>query len=88
MTCSLSFSLQMSEPITHMDTDNCMTIHRKRTSYFDCTAHLMCFVPSFKGNKLSFIVIIVAERISARLRIEDLFSQSTYVRAYVRTWGF
>jgi len=27
--CSLSFWLQMSEPITHMDTDNCMTIHHK-----------------------------------------------------------
>jgi len=30
----------MSEPITHMDTDNCMTIHHKGTSYFDSTAHL------------------------------------------------
>ena len=37
---SLSFWLQMSEPITHIDTDNCMTIHRKGTSYFDSTAHL------------------------------------------------
>ena len=34
MTCSLSFWLQMSEPITHIDTDNCMTIHHKGTSYF------------------------------------------------------
>ena len=25
MTCSLSFWLQMSEPITPLDTDNCMT---------------------------------------------------------------
>jgi len=56
----MSFWLQMSEPITHLDTDNCMTIHHhKGTSYFDSTAHLMCFVHSFKRNdKLSFIVII------------------------------
>jgi len=40
----------MSEPITYMDTDNCITIHRKVTSYFDSTAHLMCFVHSFKRN--------------------------------------
>ena len=40
MTCSLSFWLQMSEPITHIDTDNYMTIHHKGTSYFDSTAHL------------------------------------------------
>ena len=40
MTCSLSFWLQMSEPITHIDTDNCMTIHHKGTSYFHFTAHL------------------------------------------------
>ena len=39
MTCSLSFWLQMSEPITHIDTDNCMTIHHKGTGYFDSTAH-------------------------------------------------
>ena len=59
MTCSLSFWLQMSERITHMDTDNCMTIHHKGTSYFDSTAYLMCFIHSFKrNNKLSFIVII------------------------------
>jgi len=46
----------MSEPITHTDTDNCMTIHHKGTSYFDSTAHS---VHSFKGNdKLSLIVII------------------------------
>jgi len=50
MTRSLSFWLQMSEPITHMDTDNCMTIHCKGTSYFDSTAHLMCFVHSFKSS--------------------------------------
>ena len=43
MTC-LSFWLQMSEPITHIDTDNYMTIHPKGTSYFDSTTHLMCFV--------------------------------------------
>ena len=30
----------MSEPITHIDMDNCMTIHHKGTSYFDSTAHL------------------------------------------------
>jgi len=40
MSCSLSFWLQMSEPITHMDTDNCMTIHHKGTSYFDSTGNL------------------------------------------------
>jgi len=34
----------MSEPITHIDTDNYMTIHHKGTSYFDSTAHLMCFL--------------------------------------------
>jgi len=50
MARSLSFWLQMSEPITHMDTDNCMTIHCKGTSYFDSTAHLMCFVHSFKSS--------------------------------------
>ena len=33
----------MSDPITHIDTDNCMTIHHKGTSYFDSTAHLMWF---------------------------------------------
>ena len=26
MKCSLSFWLQMSEPITRMDTDNCVTV--------------------------------------------------------------
>ena len=43
MTYRLSFSdwLQMSEPITHMDTDDYMTIHHKGTSYFDSTAHFM-----------------------------------------------
>jgi len=40
----------MSEPITHIDTDNYMTIHHKRTSYFDFTAHLICFVYSFKRS--------------------------------------
>ena len=50
----------MSEPIRHLDTDNCMTIRHKGTSYFDSTAHLMCFVHSFKRNeKLSFIVILL-----------------------------
>jgi len=58
MTCSLSFWLQMSEPITHIDTDDCMTIiHHKGTIKllsFHCT-----FVHSFNRNdKLSFIVII------------------------------
>ena len=38
MTDSLSFWLQVSEPITHIDTDNYMTIHHKGTSYFDSTA--------------------------------------------------
>jgi len=50
MTYSLSFWLQISEPITHIDTDNYMTIHHKGTSYIDSTAHLMCFVYSFKRN--------------------------------------
>jgi len=27
----------MSEPITHIDMDNCMTIHHKGTGYFDST---------------------------------------------------
>ena len=61
MTYSLSFWLQMSEPITHMDTDNYITIHRKGTSYFDPIAYLVCLVHdhSFKRNdELSFIVII------------------------------
>jgi len=40
MTCSLSFWLQMSEPITHIDMDNCMPIHHKETRYLDSTAHL------------------------------------------------
>jgi len=43
MTYSLSFWLQMSEPIIHMDTDNYMTIHHKRASYYDCTAYLGVF---------------------------------------------
>jgi len=43
MTYSLSFWLQMSEPITHIDTDNYMTIHNKGTSYFDSTAHLISY---------------------------------------------
>jgi len=47
MTYSLSFWLQMSEPITHLDTDNYMTIHRKGTSYFDPAG---CFVRLFKRN--------------------------------------
>jgi len=49
MTCSLSFWLQMlSESITHIDTDNYMPIHHKGTSYFDSTAHLMCFATPLK----------------------------------------
>jgi len=52
MTCTLSFWLQMSEPIRHLDTDNYMTIHHKETSYFDSTAHLMCFVQPFKRNDI------------------------------------
>ena len=60
MTYSLSFWLQMSEPITHMDTDNYITIHRKGTSYFDPITNYVCLVHSFKRNdELSFIVIIV-----------------------------
>jgi len=50
MTKSLLFRLQMSEPITHIDTDNYVTIHHKETNYSDSTAHLMCFVYSFKRN--------------------------------------
>ena len=56
MTCSLSFWLQMSEPITHIDTDNCMTIHLKGTKllWFHCS-----FVHSLKRNdKLSLIMIV------------------------------
>ena len=41
MTYSLPFWLQMSESITPMDTDNYMTIHHKRTSYFDPSAYLV-----------------------------------------------
>ena len=44
MTYSLSFWLQMSEPITHMDKNNYMTIHHTGACYFDSIAHLMCFV--------------------------------------------
>ena len=59
MTYSLSFWLQMSEPITHMDTDNYITIHRKGTGYFDPAAYLVCFVHSFERNdELSFIVMV------------------------------
>jgi len=42
-----------------MDTDNYMTIriHHKGKSYFDSTAHLMCFVHLFKRNdELSFLI--------------------------------
>ena len=56
---SLTFWLQMSGPITHMDTDSYTTVHHRGTSYFHPAAHLMCFVHSFKRNdELSFIVII------------------------------
>ena len=59
MTYSLSFWLQMSEPIRHMDIDNYMTIHNKGTSYFDSTAYLVCFVHLFtRKDELLFIVII------------------------------
>ena len=58
MTCSLSFWLQMSEPITPMDTDNCMTIHHKGASYFDSTAHLMCL---FTPLLLMYSVIICVQ---------------------------
>ena len=44
---SLSFWLQMSGPITHMDTDNYTTIHHRGTSYFHPAAYLMCFAHSF-----------------------------------------
>jgi len=37
-----------------------MTIHHKGTSYFDSTAHLMCFVHSFNRNdKLSLIIAYI-----------------------------
>jgi len=39
MAFSLSFWLQMSEPITHMNTDNYMTIPHKGKSYFDSTEY-------------------------------------------------
>jgi len=39
MTCSLSLWLQMSEPVTHIGTDDCTTVHHKGTSYFDSTTH-------------------------------------------------
>ena len=59
MTCSLLFWLQMSEPTTPLDTDNCMTIHHKGKVTLIPLQHLLCFVRSFKRNdKLSFIVII------------------------------
>jgi len=59
MRYGLSFWLQMNEPITHMDTDNYMTIHHKRTSYFDPSAYLVCFVHLFKRkDELLFIVTI------------------------------
>jgi len=53
----------MSEPITHMDTDDYRTIHHKGTSYFDSAAYLMFCSLNFKRNeKLSFIVIIAYEQ--------------------------
>jgi len=33
----------MSEPITHMETDNYMTIHHKGASYFDPAAYFGVF---------------------------------------------
>jgi len=33
--------------------------------------------------KICLYMVLIAEHISARLRIEDLFSQRTYVRVYV-----
>ena len=51
MTYSL---LQMSEPITHIDTDNYMTIHHKGTSYFDPAAYFGVFVHSFKRNDCDY----------------------------------
>jgi len=42
-TYSLYVWLQMSEPITHMETDNYMTIHHKGASYFHPTACLGVF---------------------------------------------
>jgi len=47
----------VSEPITHIDTDNCMTMHHKGTSCFDSTAHLMCFVYSFKRNDVRLLIM-------------------------------
>ena len=49
MAYGLSFWLQMSEPITHMDTDNYITIHCKGTSYFDPVAYLMVLFTHLKG---------------------------------------
>ena len=48
----------MSEPITHIDADNYMTIHHKGTSYFDSTARLMCFVYSCKEMMYEIIVYV------------------------------
>ena len=48
----------MSEPITHIDTDNYMTIHHKGASYFDPAAYFGVFCSLILKKWLSFIVII------------------------------
>jgi len=48
----------MSEPITHMDTDNYTTIHHRGTSYFHPAAHLMCFVYLFRRNYHSLWLLL------------------------------
>jgi len=55
VTYSLSFWLQMSEPIAHMEyCGYCMTIDHKGTSYFDSAAHLMCFVHSIIKEMINY----------------------------------
>jgi len=48
----------MSEPITHIHTDNYMTIHHKGTGYFDSTAHLMCFFTRLKEMMYEIIAYV------------------------------
>jgi len=65
----------MSKPITHMDTENYMTIHHKGMTHLDPTAHLMCFVHPFKGNdELSFIVIIAYYSVLICVQVCNWFS--------------
>jgi len=44
----------MSEPITHMDKDNYMTIHHKRTSYFDSGCTFDVFVHSILKEMINY----------------------------------